>query len=161
MTHWNNLIGTLNFKKKEVTLVPHWSCWPSFVHFNGLLNILLLLNLMSSALFFHYEHRDKILKSFFFFFYPSFQFSRILQFLWIKRHLVWSSFLLVGVAHYPTHLGFLFDLWCCTCFLFISFFWLCWVLLLQGLSLVAEHRGCSSSQYPGFSLLWLLLLWSS
>ena len=42
------------------------------------------------------------------------------------------------------------------------FFWLCWVLVaVCGLSLVAESRGCSSVQCTGFSLWWLLLLWST
>ena len=37
-------------------------------------------------------------------------------------------------------------------------FWLCWVFVaLQGLCLVAVGGGCSSSQYTGFLLQWLLL----
>ena len=115
---------------------------------------------MSSALFFPSEHRDKIFKSFFF--NPSFQFSRIFRFVWIKRHLVWLSFLLVGAAHYPTHLRFPFCLWCCTCVLFLSFFsavlGLC---CCRDFSLVAENRGYSAFQYPGVPSLWLLWLWSS
>ena len=41
------------------------------------------------------------------------------------------------------------------------FFWLHWVFIaVHGLSLVAVSRGYSSLWYVGFSLWWLLLLWS-
>ena len=42
------------------------------------------------------------------------------------------------------------------------YFWLLWVFVtVRGLSLVAETRGYSLLRCGGFSLLWLLLLWSS
>ena len=46
--------------------------------------------------------------------------------------------------------------------LFICFYiWLCWVFIaVRGLSLVEASRGYSSLQCVGFSLSWLLLLWS-
>ena len=54
------------------------------------------------------------------------------------------------------------------CFsLFIQFFiyfifWLCWVFVaVRGLSLVVVSGGYSSLQCVGFSLRWLLLLWST
>ena len=41
------------------------------------------------------------------------------------------------------------------------FFWLCWVFIAaHGLSPVAASEGYSSLWYAGFSLQWLLLLWS-
>ena len=41
------------------------------------------------------------------------------------------------------------------------YFWLCWVFIaVRGLSVVAESGGCSSLPCAGFSLQWLLLLWS-
>ena len=41
------------------------------------------------------------------------------------------------------------------------YFWLCWVsIAARGLSLVAASGGHSSLQCVGFSLRWLLLLWS-
>ena len=46
-------------------------------------------------------------------------------------------------------------------FFFLSF-WLLWVLVaVCGLSLVAVSRGYSSLRCVGFSLQWLLLLWSA
>ena len=46
--------------------------------------------------------------------------------------------------------------------LFIYLFWLRWVFIAaRGLSLVAASRGYSSLQCAGFSLWWLLLLWST
>ena len=46
-------------------------------------------------------------------------------------------------------------------YLFI-YFWLCWVFIAaRGLSLVATSRGYSSLRCSGFSLQWLLLLWST
>ena len=47
--------------------------------------------------------------------------------------------------------------------LFIYFnFWLCWVFVAAfGLSLVVVSGGYSSLQCAGFSLWWLLLLWST
>ena len=46
--------------------------------------------------------------------------------------------------------------------LFIYYFWLCWVFVaVCGLSLVAESGGYSSLRCTGFSLRWLLLLWST
>ena len=46
--------------------------------------------------------------------------------------------------------------------LFIYLFWLRWVFIAaRGLSLVAASRGYSSLQCAGFSLRWLLLLWST
>ena len=46
-------------------------------------------------------------------------------------------------------------------YLFI-YFWLCWVFIVAcGLSLVAVSRGYSSLRCAGFSLRWLLLLWST
>ena len=47
-------------------------------------------------------------------------------------------------------------------FLKIIYFWLCWALTAaHGLSLVAVSGGYSLLQYTGFSLWWLLLLWST
>ena len=53
------------------------------------------------------------------------------------------------------------------CFLFVClftlfiYFWLCWVFVaVHGLSPVSASRGYSSLQCEGFSLRWLLLLWS-
>ena len=47
-------------------------------------------------------------------------------------------------------------------FLFIYFFWLCWVFVsVQGLSLVAASGGHSSSRCAGLSLSRPLLLWST
>ena len=47
-------------------------------------------------------------------------------------------------------------------FIFIYFFWLCWVFVAAGgLSLVAASRGYSSLRCVGFSLRWLLLLRST
>ena len=48
-------------------------------------------------------------------------------------------------------------------FNFIYFyFWLCWVFIaVCGLSLVEVSRVYSSLQCAGFSLRWLLLLWST
>ena len=44
---------------------------------------------------------------------------------------------------------------------FFFFFWLRWVFVAaRGLSLVAASRGYSSLRCMGFSLRWLLLLWS-
>ena len=41
-------------------------------------------------------------------------------------------------------------------------FWLCWVFVaVCGLSLVAANGGYSSLWCAGFSLRWLLLLWST
>ena len=46
-------------------------------------------------------------------------------------------------------------------YLFI-YFWLCWVFIAaRGLSLVAASGGYSSLWWAGFSLRWLLLLWST
>ena len=46
-------------------------------------------------------------------------------------------------------------------FFFIFYFWLHWVFVAaRGLSLVAASGGWSSLQRVGFSLQWLLLLWS-
>ena len=45
--------------------------------------------------------------------------------------------------------------------LFIYYFWLCWVFIVaHELSLVAASGGYSSLRCAGFSLRWLLLLWS-
>ena len=45
---------------------------------------------------------------------------------------------------------------------FFFFFWLCWVFIaVRGLSLVAASGGYSSLRCTGFSLRWLLLLWST
>ena len=42
------------------------------------------------------------------------------------------------------------------------YFWLCWVFIaVHGLSLVEVSRGYSSLWCTGFSLWWLLLLWST
>ena len=41
------------------------------------------------------------------------------------------------------------------------YFWLHWVLVAHGLSLVATRRGSSSLWCAGFSLRWLLLLRST
>ena len=47
-------------------------------------------------------------------------------------------------------------------FLKMSYFWLCWALTAaHGLSPVAVSGGCSLLQCSGFSLRWLLLLWST
>ena len=43
-------------------------------------------------------------------------------------------------------------------YLFIYYFWLCWVFVVAcGLSLVAATGGCSSLRCAGFSLQWLLV----
>ena len=47
-------------------------------------------------------------------------------------------------------------------FIFLIYFWPCWVFItVRGLSLVAVSGGYSSLQCTGFSLRWLLLLWST
>ena len=47
-------------------------------------------------------------------------------------------------------------------FILLIYFWLCWVFVAaHGLSLVAVSGGCSSLRCTGFSLRWLLLLWST
>ena len=50
-------------------------------------------------------------------------------------------------------------------FFFINlfiYFWLRWIFIAErGLSLVASSWGYSSLRYTGFSLRWLLLLWST
>ena len=47
-------------------------------------------------------------------------------------------------------------------FFFFNLFWLRWVLVaVRGLSLVAASGGYSSLWCAGFSLRWLLLLWST
>ena len=47
-------------------------------------------------------------------------------------------------------------------FIYFIYFWLRWVFLAMcGLSLVAANGGYSSLQCVGFSLRWLLLLWST
>ena len=46
--------------------------------------------------------------------------------------------------------------------IYLIYFWLCWVFVaVHGLSLVAASGGYSSLQHAGFSLQWLLLLWST
>ena len=46
--------------------------------------------------------------------------------------------------------------------IYFIYFWLCWVFVVaRGFSLVAESRGYSSLRCVGFSLWWLLLLWST
>ena len=61
-------------------------------------------------------------------------------------------------AHYnPYYLFFFINL-----FILFIYFWLCWVFVaVCGLSLVAASRGYSSLWCAGFSLRWLLLLWST
>ena len=45
---------------------------------------------------------------------------------------------------------------------FLFYFWLCWVFIAaRGLSLVAVSGGHSLLRCAGFSLRWLLLLWST
>ena len=45
---------------------------------------------------------------------------------------------------------------------YLFYFWLCWVFVaVLWLSLVAESRGCSLLRCAGFSLRWLLSLWST
>ena len=47
-------------------------------------------------------------------------------------------------------------------FILFIYFWLCWVFVAErGLSLVAASGGYSSLRCTGFSLSWLLLLWST
>ena len=47
-------------------------------------------------------------------------------------------------------------------FILFIYFWLRWVFIAaRGLSLVAASRGFSSLRCTGFSLQWLLLLWST
>ena len=47
-------------------------------------------------------------------------------------------------------------------FKFFIYFWLCWVFVAAcGLSLVVASGGYSSLRCAGFSLWWLLLLWST
>ena len=46
--------------------------------------------------------------------------------------------------------------------IYLFIFWLPWVFVAaHGLSVVAANRGYSSFQCTGFSLWWLLLLWST
>ena len=46
-------------------------------------------------------------------------------------------------------------------FFILFYFWLCWVFIAaRGLSLFAVSGGHSSLRCAGFSLRWLLLLWS-
>ena len=56
--------------------------------------------------------------------------------------------------HTSSYLGF---------FVFFVFvFWLCWIFVAMcGLSLVAASGGYSLLRYVGFSLRWLLMLWST
>ena len=65
---------------------------------------------------------------------------------------------------YFIFLLFLFIYFICLFFqanLFIYYFWLCWVFVaVQGLCLVVASAGYSSLRCMGFSLQWLLLLWS-
>ena len=110
---------------------------------------------MSSALFFHYEHRDKIFKSFFFFLIQVFsslgyftscelkgtQFDHL--FLQLELHIIpptSGSFLTFGVAH---------------AFCFFLSFWLCWVFVAAFLQLqrtgAALHRSTRVSLCYGFS----------
>ena len=150
MTHWNNLIGTLNYKKKEVTLVPHWSCWPSFVHFNGLLNILLLLNLMSSALFFHYKHRDKIFKSFFFFLIQVFSSLGYFSSCELKGFsLIIFSFSWSCTLSHPPRVPF-WPLVLHMLFVYFFFFGCAGSLLLQGLFSSCRAQGLLFLAVPGF-----------
>ena len=59
------------------------------------------------------------------------------------------------------HCSFNFFLYINLFILFI-YFWLRWVFVAgRGLSLVAASGGCSSLPCTGFSLWWLLLLWST
>ena len=47
-------------------------------------------------------------------------------------------------------------------FILFIYFWLCWVFVaVRRLSLVALSRGYSLLRCVGFSLWWLLLLWST
>ena len=47
-------------------------------------------------------------------------------------------------------------------FILLIYFWLCWVFTaMWACSLVVLSQGYSSLQCPGFSLWWLLLLWST
>ena len=60
----------------------------------------------------------------------------------------------------PSQVLFLFPIYLFI-YLFI-YFWLHWVFIaVRGLSLVVVSRGHSSLQCVGFSLWWLLLLWST
>ena len=46
-------------------------------------------------------------------------------------------------------------------FILFTYVWLCWVFVAScKLSLVVASRGYSSLGFAGFSLWWLLLLWS-
>ena len=45
--------------------------------------------------------------------------------------------------------------------LMFVYFWLCWVFIAAGFSLVVASRGCSLLWCAGFSLWWLLLLQST
>ena len=40
---------------------------------------------------------------------------------------------------------------------FYIYFWLCWVFVAEGFSVVAATRGYSLAVYAGFSLQWLLV----
>ena len=65
---------------------------------------------------------------------------------------IWGKYKEQGSKH---------GLWCLIFFFLIKYFWLCWVFVaVRGLSLVASG-GFSSLWCAGFSLWWLLLLWSS
>ena len=47
-------------------------------------------------------------------------------------------------------------------FILLIYFWLCWAFTaMWAFSLVVSSQGYSSLQCPGFSLWWLLLLWST
>ena len=74
---------------------------------------------------------------------------------------VWFFFALLGDSGRP----FVISSTCFVlfCFVFICFyFWLCWIVVaVCQLSLVVVSRGYSSLQCVGFSLRWLLLLWST
>ena len=62
----------------------------------------------------------------------------------------------------PSHICYIFLLINLFVSLFIYLFRLCWVFVAaRGLSLVAASRGYSSLRCMGFSLRWLLLLWST
>ena len=71
---------------------------------------------------------------------------------------IWSPDL---VGLHISFFFFLINLFICLFVCFLNF-WLCWVVIAVGrLSLVAVSRGYSSLQCVGFSLRWLLLLWST
>ena len=97
----------------------------------------------------------------------------VLVSMWLRSNLIWFP---NGYQNAPQHL-FSTDLKChlyhtlkypYVCFFFkylfiyLFYFWLCWVFVsVRGLSLVVASGDHSSSRRAGLSLSWPLLLWST